>query len=118
MINRFKSWLTETWFTTIRTRWARQSTDIYKNPSLRELLRSRGEGEGIRAIFDGDDVYVWRPTLAMHEEVFKKLKLGSSAVYAMIIPSAKNVMVVQGSQLQVSQLRKHPYTKKMGFKVQ
>ena len=117
MINSFKSWLRESWFVVFRPSSTKSPTDIYQNPTLRELQKIQ-KGDQVRAIFAGDTVYAWNPTTGLHDEVMKKLKLKGSATYAVIFPRAKLVQVVAGSQLQVSHLQGHPYVTRMRFEVE
>jgi hypothetical protein len=117
MINSFKSWLWESWFAAFRPSRTKSPTDIYQNPTLRQLQKIQ-EGGQVRAIFVGDRVYAWNPTTALHDEVMRKLNLGGSATYAIIFPRAKLVQVVAGSQLQVSHIRGHPYVTRMRFEVE
>ena len=117
MINSFKSWLRESWFAAFRPSSTTSPTDIYQNPTLRELQKIE-KGDQVRAIFAGDTVYAWNPTTGLHDEVMKKLKLKGSATYAVIFPRAKLVQVVAGSQLEVSHLQGHPYVTRMRFELE
>jgi hypothetical protein len=112
MINSFQSWLRESWFSLVKS-----PTDIYQNPTLRELQMIQ-EGDQVRAIFAGDRVYAWNPTTGLHDEVMRKLNLRGSATYAIIFPRGKLIQVVAGSQLQVSHLQDHPYVHRMRFEVE
>jgi len=116
MINGFKSWLWESWFAAFRPSRTKSPTDIYQNPTLRELQKIQ-KGDQVRAIFAGDRVYAWNPTTALHDEVMRKLNLRGSATYAIIFPRSRLVQVVAGSQLQVSHLEHHPYVTRMRFEV-
>ena len=71
----------------------------------------------MRAIFAGDRVYAWNPTIASHDDAFKTLGVAETAIYAIINVDQKTVHVVRGSQVQVSHARVHPYIKKRGFEV-
>jgi hypothetical protein len=49
----------------------------------------------VRAISDITDVYVWDPTTASYDEVFKILDLVETATYAIINVDRKTVRVVE-----------------------
>jgi hypothetical protein len=67
---------------------------ICKNPTSEELEQLASNGE-VRAIFDITDVYVWDPTTASYDEVFKILDLVETATYAIINVDRKTVRVVE-----------------------
>ncbi len=64
------------YYTTQLSWSSEQPFDIYKNPSYTEITKTMGfdtELEPVRGLLDGNNVYLWQATKAVHRDVIDKL---------------------------------------------
>ena len=63
-------------------------TEIFRNPSSKELLIAQGKhGDLLRAFLDGDDLLVWESSKALHSEVMRDIKFKTSDPIPLLIYS-------------------------------
>lgn len=55
-------------------------TEVFVNPSRKEIREISQDFDSVRAFIDGDQLYVWNPTIALHQEIRDHFKLGKDAL--------------------------------------